>query len=96
MNADDPVIISAECGVGGCAWHDWGVTPMIENNAIAHAATHVHGWYRLTIVIPQPCFQCGATEGVSFDSDPFASEIRGDDTPVWGCVDCRRESLMEI
>jgi len=33
---------------------------------------------------------------VTFEPDPFAEEINGDDTPVWMCEHHRHESAMDI
>lgn len=33
---------------------------------------------------------------VTFEPDPFRSEIHDDDTLVWMCESCRHESLMDI
>ena len=43
---------------------------------------------------PEAC-KCGSTD-VTFGSDPYASEIHDDHTPVWMCDACRHESLMDI
>lgn len=42
------------------------------------------------------CDECGSTENVSFAADPYASELRGDDTPRWVCAGCRESSAWEI
>lgn len=42
------------------------------------------------------CCECGTTEDVTFEADPYAEEIGGDDTPVWECGECRHESAMSI
>ena len=35
------------------------------------------------------CCLCGATdESVSWGPDPYASEIDGDETPMWLCTSC--------
>lgn len=31
-----------------------------------------------------------------FEADPYASEIHGDDTPMWQCDDCNCNSAMDI
>lgn len=38
----------------------------------------------------------GCDGAVTFDSDPFAHEIAGDDTPVWMCEEHRCQSAMDI
>lgn len=47
------------------------------------------------------CVGCGNTFSVTkgeitFDSDPYSSEINNDDTKVWECDGCRHNSLMDI
>jgi len=45
------------------------------------------------------CESCGklfCLRHITFDADPFADEIGGDDTPVWECDPCRHESAMDI
>lgn len=43
------------------------------------------------------CCSCGKVgDDVTFEADPFAEEMNGNDTPVWECADCRRESAMDI
>lgn len=44
----------------------------------------------------QPCRDCGSTEDVTFDTNPYREEIRGDKTEVWMCGKCRKASLREI
>ena len=41
------------------------------------------------------CERCGSG-GATFDPCPYASEIHGDDSPVWMCADCRRQALQDI
>lgn len=36
------------------------------------------------------------SDNITYAPNPFASEINGDDTPVWMCEDCRYESAMDI
>lgn len=42
------------------------------------------------------CHDCGETKECTWQPDPFAEEIRGDDTPHWQCADCAHESAMDI
>jgi hypothetical protein len=46
------------------------------------------------------CASCGALQGtgkgVTLGPDEYAEEILGDNTPVWKCQDCRRESARDI
>lgn len=45
------------------------------------------------------CEDCGGwfpPEEISYGPDPFRSEIRGDDTPLWQCNECSHNSYMEI
>lgn len=45
------------------------------------------------------CDNCGGffdLDCIRWGPDPFAEEIRGDDTPLWLCDDCYHESCMEI
>lgn len=44
----------------------------------------------------EPCSSCGTCQDVTFDADPYASEINGDDEPVWLCGECRHERAMDI
>jgi hypothetical protein len=44
---------------------------------------------------PQPC-ACGATENVEFCENPYESDLNGDHTKHWMCVDCIRESADEL
>lgn len=41
------------------------------------------------------CCDCGSTEDVSFDSNPY-EEVNGDYTKVWMCNECRRQSVQYI
>lgn len=38
------------------------------------------------------CTGCGTTESITFDADPYASEVGNCDDPVWMCYECRVES----
>lgn len=42
------------------------------------------------------CSRCSSTDNVTFDSDPYQSEIHGDETPVYLCERCRWESAWDI
>ena len=42
------------------------------------------------------CAYCKSTENVTFTSDPFQSEINGDDTEMFICAECYHDSLMDI
>jgi len=43
------------------------------------------------------CERCGKQgDDVTYEPDPYAQEIRNNDTPVWMCADCRRESSRDI
>jgi len=46
------------------------------------------------------CIKCGRSDTeenpVTKAPDPFDSEINGDDTEVWECEECRRESADDI
>jgi hypothetical protein len=46
------------------------------------------------------CCKCGCEDSlenpVTYEADPFMNEVKGDDTKVWKCKDCRYESAMEI
>ena len=45
---------------------------------------------------PNPkCRDCGL-EADSFEPDPYAYDVRGDDTPEWLCDNCRHDSAMDI
>jgi hypothetical protein len=50
----------------------------------------------LRIEIPEPCEGCKTTENVTFDADPYAHDIDGDDTPVWLCDECREQRADDI
>lgn len=41
------------------------------------------------------CEGCGTTEDVSFESCPYASDVRGDDTPVYLCTTCRNDRVAD-
>jgi hypothetical protein len=41
------------------------------------------------------CERCGSG-GATFDACPYASEIHGDDSPVWMCDDCRHQALQGL
>lgn len=43
-----------------------------------------------------PCSACGTCVGVTFDADPYDSEVNGDAAPVWLCDDCRDAHAREI
>lgn len=45
---------------------------------------------------PPVCRDCGKKEDVTFDADPYASELYDDETPVWLCGDCRHERAMGV
>jgi hypothetical protein len=46
---------------------------------------------------PDECPVCGRDDvALYFGPDPFAEEIRGDDTPGWQCGDCYQESALDI
>jgi hypothetical protein len=73
----------------------WGVSAMADTAplAICRAALRV----ALTLSAAKPkCRDCGTTEGVTLDADPYSAEINDDDTPVWLCGDCRHERAMDI
>ena len=43
------------------------------------------------------CEDCGNYgEDVTYDACPFASEIHGDETPLWLCESCRYDRMMDI
>ncbi len=42
------------------------------------------------------CERCGTTDGVTLAPCPYASDIHGDDTPVWLCGECRHERAMDV
>jgi len=46
------------------------------------------------------CDVCGCSDSegnpVTLDPDPFAEEIKGDNTKVWECERCRRSSAQDI
>ena len=42
------------------------------------------------------CIFCGATEDLEWAPDPYVWELYGDDTDVWECKSCRRESCADI
>jgi hypothetical protein len=44
---------------------------------------------------PDRCRDCGCSEGLTFEPDPFSSEIHDDDTPVWLCPTCREDRWLE-
>lgn len=48
------------------------------------------------VPVPRPCEQCGTTDDVSFDANPYAEEIHGNNTPVWLCRSCRRELALDV
>ncbi len=44
----------------------------------------------------KPCSRCGSREDVTFEADPFASDMYGDQTPVWMCRECRAQRAADI
>jgi hypothetical protein len=45
------------------------------------------------------CYSCKkyfCKEHIEYDADPYASEIGGDNTKVWECFECRKESALDI
>jgi len=42
------------------------------------------------------CEDCGTTENVTYEPCPYASEIHGDDTPVYLCEDCADARAQDI
>ena len=42
------------------------------------------------------CTNCGTTVDVTYDSDPYNSDINGDYTKVWLCGGCRQDRADEI
>ncbi len=42
------------------------------------------------------CCRCGGTIDVEYWPDPYAWEIAMDDTPVWECRACRKQSADDI
>lgn len=45
------------------------------------------------------CIACGGyyeEPYIIFESDPYADEIHGDNTPVWECRACRYQSCADI
>ena len=40
--------------------------------------------------------ECCGSDGATFGAHPFASEIHGDETPVWMCADCRHQSMQDV
>ncbi len=46
------------------------------------------------------CSVCGCEDSkgnpVTLEPDPYASEIKGNETPIWECKRCRQESVREI
>ena len=46
--------------------------------------------------VNEVCECCLTADDVTFEPDPFASEIHDDDTPVWMCASCREQSAWDI
>ena len=42
------------------------------------------------------CESCHQVKLCTYDTDPFAHEIRGDETLVWQCKECAHESAMDV
>ena len=42
------------------------------------------------------CRNCGTTDNVTFEPNPYDMEIRDDYTDVWECYDCRQEGADDI
>ena len=43
------------------------------------------------------CSGCNRVkDDVTFDADPYASDVNADYTPRWMCEECRHESAMDI
>lgn len=64
------------------------MTPQAALAAFFEAVAHVAS----TAV----CSRGTACDPGDYGPDPFASEIRGDDTDVWECDSCRYSSARDI
>lgn len=47
-------------------------------------------------VMLEPCVCCGTKETVTFEPDPYLSDLRNDQTPVWMCEHCRELAAREL
>jgi hypothetical protein len=81
------------CGVTWKRDEDGGAACWSSPGGEVETWTKIAGNYGPVIVA---CYACGSVDDVTFDPDPYADEICGDDTPVWECASCRIQSSDDV
>jgi hypothetical protein len=49
----------------------------------------------MTVDVPT-CVDCGTTDDLSFEPDPYCFELYDDDTPEWRCEGCLQARALEV